>query len=325
MLVNRINCAAELVAFRGCLPAPPFPQSQQNPFFYVDDLPGFRLNMLAAVADELYGNMSLAAERFINQAAMLVLADIKTILFEGFTLQQSLQTMQSPNWDFNSFIGSAPNQTGIVLERNKTCGRMACLHITEIEIAVAAAAPSLTLTIQDGSQITTLSLPPLNPAEPLRFPINITTFANEVRIYLQAGASPYILQGLGSGCGCSGKPQPCYTIKGLDGTAIIPNALGIWPIGFVGCCIDDMLCIWRHQIAEMIQYRTGLLVLLELHTAARVNPETLNVERFAPLIELYEENFKRLLDNWYKSIRYTLPRYKEPCLVCDKPKYSYSY
>jgi len=315
------DCLFNLVALKSCAPA-----AGVAPLFFIDEIQGVSFDFFAAVATNSTPTGQATADRLIKQATESVLVDIQAKVNEVFTFRDSLELILPDPWR-EAVLPPSALPRGLTLTRQTCCGKTACLYIESLLIAVGSDHQTLEITVADAGVLSVYTVQDVVANQPFEVPISLTTTGQRILITLPAGVQPYTLTQPYAGCGCTGASPDmrCYRISGWNGEENDGRTYGVQIRGQVKCCFENLLCIYRPQIADMVRFRAAMALAMEAHISQRVNPETLNQNALDILYENWNSEYQKRLKNWFQSARITIARLKEPCIECEKESYRYAY
>ena len=315
------TCLQNLVTLKDCAPT-----SGPVPVYYLDDVQGITFEMVAAAAQSATPTGPALAKRLVEQATDYVLADVYQTLLKRFIFRDSLELILPDPWK-EAYLPPSTLARGLTLQRQSCCGRTACLMIESLMVAVATDLETLDITLTDGAEQFVYTVENITAGQPFEVPINRRSTSEYIRITLPAGVRPYTLTQPYVGCGCSGASPNirCYKMSGWNGNGNDGHIYGIQIRGQVQCCFENLLCTYREPMADLVRWRAAMALATELHTAKRVNPETLNTNALDILYENWNIEYHKRLNNWFQSARYTLAALKEPCVICTQMQYGYGH
>lgn len=314
-------CLSNLVALKSCPP-----QTGASPVYWLDDVQGVTFELFAAVSTNNTPSGNVTADRLVMQATDYVLADIQTKVNGNFTFRDSLELLLPDPWR-EAVLPASTLARGLTLQRQACCGKTACLYIESLLIALGSDHATLDITITDSGIQSVYTVENVVANEPFEVPIGITTTGQNIRITLPPGVMPYTLTQPYAGCECTGSSpnMTCYRLNGWNGAGNDGRTYGIQIRGQIRCCFENLLCIYRQQIADMVRFRAAMALAMEAHISGRVNTETLNQNALDIMYDNWNSEYHKRLGNWFQSARITIARLKEPCIECERETYRYAY
>lgn len=315
-------CFQHLVTLRSCAP------TGVTPLYYLDDLPGWSFQRLSDSTGNAAKRAQDLAVRTIDNATDMVLQDVLAKLRERVNLRESVEQLLPDPWQ-NGVLPPSGLPRGLQIERRTNCGRLSCLYIESLLIAVNDTIPALDITVEAGADTNVYTVDDVQAGEAFEVPIDLTTQAETVRITLPPGVRPFTLN-FPTNCGCSramyraSGPQ-CVQLRGWNGTHTDSRMYGVQVRGAIRCCTDNLLCVYRNDMADLVRWRAGMELAMETHVARQVNATTLNTDQTEILYDNYKHQYHLRLDNWFERTSRSLASLRELCIECNRTNYTYAY
>lgn len=318
--VDQVQCLQSLMGIRtGC-------SVEKNYPFWIEDIEGVDIPKLAKISKGSNGTGKDFANQLINSAAREMLADIETMLNNGFKLKEMVGDICSacsilPVYTANSGI----KVTSAIASRFKT------LRITKLSMMINQSGP-FQIVIDDGKN--PVYYTPTFVAGVLT-PVNIdyVTPEKSVTIYFSDNTV-----GLGQvscatpsscGCGKSSISDNPVTVTGIVGGVDTTTQYGFLPCAAIGCSYDTLVCSLIKQTPNIfgitLFYKTGEKYYLHKFASERNNDSaSYNEEEKPELIRNYTKLYKESIYGTAARIGlkkvvndYLKDHNKDRCVVCD--------
>ena len=312
-------CLLYTTGLRGCAPT-----AGPAPLAFLDDLPGWSFALIAGVANADTPSAYAYADRLIANAQDIVINDMRLKLAGQFTLRDAIEYILPEPWQPTTSTPTALRR-GIQIQKKRNCGKLSCLKIESVAIAIADDLPTLTIQVEAGSQTTYYTVEDIEAFQPFEVPIDFTSNADLIRITLPETVTPLTIRQPGQYCGCQRDETRCWSVHGWDGVSRGKVFFGIQIRGAAGCCTDELYCLWKSQFADLVKWRAGMLLAMEGHVTSRINEHTLNQEKLSILHDNWAAEYEARMKVWADSARLSIAALKEPCITCNRINYSYGH
>lgn len=318
------TCFQNLIGIKGtCEP--------REAMYWLDDVPGMDISKLANVAEASSGTGEKLAQKLIESASRLMLADVEAIYDAQYKVQNTLVGGCSACSFTTNY--SSGNQRGILIKDNTTSS-FAHLLIDKLTVKLNDVG-TFHVVIDDGNpgnlRVIEFEFEEAGVEYEFRG-LNYTTKKKSVKVYMQESTVPMAQLSCprsSSGCGCSGTTAVVSDLvyTGLVNGVESQSAYGFQPCAVISCDSSDLLCFIANSAPRMIGmallYKTAELYFQTRLQSVRNNKivgtntdETKeDVSRYG---KLYRDKLNGTGTRGVKDLVFTtLQQTTDVCVVCN--------
>jgi hypothetical protein len=307
---------------------------------YINDLPGISLKLASHLADEEVTGVTLI-RRFEQQAIRMVWNNVKTKLSKNIILSKVVSQLVTdrfePDSDEVDWLAPVAANVGIEVEKNDY-DPYTSLRVNYVDIRANTTATGEVLTITDGPVVKTYNFD-IQAGKPVRIFTNYEACTDEVRITVNGTnlALENLLTNRGRNCGSCGDRcsscacNECISVNGWDGAKEVTQAYGIIANVSCVCTQSPILCSLQQEIAEAVQMKLGVLLMMERLASSRVNYLVQNGKEEAKTMLMSwqggidleagietKSEYWRLISQIAESIKNSLLHQTSACIACGK-------